>query len=231
MTGFARYAIYYAPPADSALWRFGSAWLGRDAETGEAPPRPDIPGLPASAETLTRTPARYGFHGTLKPPFALAEGRKPAELEAAAGALAASLAPFEAPPLRLSALGPFLALTPSADSGALRDLAAACVRELDGVRALPSEAELAKRAAVGLTPSQEANLARWGYPWVMEEFRFHLTLTGALEPEAREATRRALAPHVAPLCAAPLPVREIALYGDPGGGAPFRLLRRLPLGG
>ncbi|MGM0584090.1 MAG: DUF1045 domain-containing protein [Pseudomonadota bacterium] len=231
MAGFARYAIYYAPPADSALWRFGSAWLGWDAEAGEAPPRPEIPGLPAPAETLTGTPRRYGFHGTLKPPFALAEDCAPQALETAAEALAAALAPFEAPPLRLSALGSFLALIPSADSPGLRGLAAACVRELDGFRAPPSEAELAKRAAPGLTPAQEANLARWGYPWVMDEFRFHLTLTGALEPEAREATRRALAPHVAPLCAAPLPVREIALCGDPGGGAPFRLLRRLPLGG
>ncbi len=69
-----RLAIYYAPPAGSALWDFGSAWLGLDAEAGEVPPRPDVPGLPDDPLALTVSPRRYGFHGTLKPPMFLAEG-------------------------------------------------------------------------------------------------------------------------------------------------------------
>lgn len=231
MDGFARYAIYYALPAGSALQRFGCAWLGWDAERGEAPPAPALTGLPAPREALTATPRRYGFHGTLKPPFALAAGRSAGELLAAARRLAARHAPFEAPPVTLRALGPFLALCPEAPCPALAALAADCVRELDGFRAPPEPAELDRRRAAGLSPGQAENLERWGYPHVLDEFRFHLTLTGALEAPDLAETRAALAPAVAPFAAAPLPVREIALFGDPGEGAPFRLLRRLPLGG
>ena len=40
----------------------------------------------------------------------------------------------------------------------------------------------------GLTDRQEALLTQWGYPYVMEEFRFHITLTGALDPAHLDAT-------------------------------------------
>ena len=71
-----RYAVYYAPAADSALWRFGSATLGYDALTGEdlpfaVPPGCDLALWPA----FTEEPRRYGFHATLKAPFELADGR------------------------------------------------------------------------------------------------------------------------------------------------------------
>lgn len=229
--GYARYAIYYAPEAGSPLWRFGSAWLGWDAETGEVPPRPEVSGLPAPAEDLTASPRRYGFHGTLKPPFALADGTAPAELLAAAEAMAARMIPFEAPPLALHALGRFASLRLSEPSEAMAAMAMTCVETLDRFRAPPSEAELERRRANPLSAEQEAMLARWGYPYVGPGFRFHLTLSSALSPEDLKATAAALAPHVAPFRAAPLAVREVALYGDPGGGAPFRLLRRLPFGG
>lgn len=229
--GYARYAIYYAPEAGSPLWRFGSAWLGWDAETGEVPPRPPVTGLPRAAEELTVSPRRYGFHGTLKPPFALAAGTDAAGLLAAAEAMAAGLVPFEAPALTLHAIGRFASLRLSAPSPEMAALAMTCVEALDAFRAPPSEAELARRRANPLSEEHEALLARWGYPYVGAQFRFHLTLSSALSPEDLAATSAALAPHVAPFCAGPLPVREAALYGDPGGGAPFRLLRRLPFGG
>ena len=231
MATWERLAISYAPPADSGLWAFGSAWLGWDAEAGAVPPRPAVEGLPEDPLSLTVSPRRYGFHGTLKPPFFLAEGTSAGELEREAEALAASLAPFEAPPLSLQTTGRFGFLGLSAPSPEMAALASACVERLDRFRAPPSQAELARRRKMSLTPAQEDNLARWGYPYVFEQFRFHLTLTSALAPRTLAATVEALAPHAAPFCEAPLPVREIALFGDPGGGAPFRLLRRLPLGG
>ena len=235
MEGFARYAVYWAPEAGSALWRFGSSWLGWDAEAGApaAPPaltEAEAAALPAPLAEITRTPRRYGFHATLKPPFALAEGRGAAELEAAAEALAAAIQPFEAAPLFLHARGRFASLRLAAASAELSALAAATVRELDAFRAPPAEEELARRRAAGLTPAQEDNLRRWGYPYVMESFDFHLTLSGPRDPEGLEAIAKVLGPRIAPFAAAPLVVREIALFGDPGGGAPFRLLRRLPLG-
>lgn len=232
MDGFARYAVYYAPPPGSALWRFGCAWLGWDAEAGRPAEMPDPPGLPAPREVLTRTPRRYGFHATLKPPFRLAPGRDPADLHAAVAALAAGFAPFDAPPLRFAALGGrFAALVPSAPSAPLAALAAACVTELDGFRAPPDADELARRRATALTPAQAALLDRWGYPYVLDQFRFHLTLSGPLESTALHALQTALGPVLDPLTAGPMPVRDLALFGDPGQGLPFRLLARLPLGG
>lgn len=231
MTGFVRYAVYYAPPAGSALWRFGSEWLGWDAEADAPAPQPTVAGLPAPLAEITAAPRRYGFHATLKPPFALAEGTRAEELIAAAEALAARTPAFEAPKLRLTAGRRFASLRLSEPCAEMTALAADCVEALDGFRAPPGEAELARRRRAGLTAAQEANLARWGYPYVMDEFDFHLTLSGPLQAAALAQVAEALAPRVEPLCRTSLPVTEIAIYGDPGEGAPFALMRRLPLGG
>ncbi|QDL91057.1 DUF1045 domain-containing protein [Paroceanicella profunda] len=229
-----RYGIYYAPPAGSALARFGADWLGWDAEAGRAC-RPDpMPELPLDWESVTATPRRYGFHGTLKPPFALAPGTDVQGLLAAVEALAAGIPAFGIPPFAPSLEHGFLSLRPSGPSEALEALAADCVRALDRFRAPPSEAELARRRKAALSPAQEAHLARWGYPYVMEQFRFHLTLSGHLGPEDAAALRDALRPLLAPLTApgrtAPEPVRELCVFGDPGDG-PFHLLHRVPLTG
>jgi len=118
---------------------------------------------------------------------------------------------------------------PTEAAPALDALAAACMRGLDRYSAAPERAELDQRRARGLTPRQEAHLTRWGYPYVLDEFRFHLTLSGRLragEEEALIATVNALAaPHLAPV----LQLDDICLFGDPGAGGSFRLLRRYPL--
>ena len=101
--------------------------------------------------------------------------------------------------------------------------------EFDAYRAPPDAAELAKRHAAGLTPRQAELLARWGYPYVLDEFRFHLTLTGPIA-DAAERTRVAglLRPLVAPLLGQPMPVRELCLFHQPDRAAPFRLIQRFP---
>ena len=68
---FTRYAIYYLPPA-GALADFGARWLGWDVRRGAAAVQLDLPGL----RDATEAPRKYGFHGTLKPPFRLAEGQE-----------------------------------------------------------------------------------------------------------------------------------------------------------
>ena len=103
------------------------------------------------------------------------------------------------------------------------------MREFDRFRAPADAAELAKRRAAGLTKRQDELLMRWGYPYVMDEFRFHLTLTGKLADPMREALSRALASLTAPLCAAPVPVRDIVVFHQPDRGAAFRVLARCPL--
>ena len=230
MTTFRRFSLFWAPPSGSMLAGFGASWLGWDAEAGAFAPHPDVPALPVPVAEITAAPRRYGFHGTLKPPFRLRQGADTAGLDRAAAALAGRTVPFEAPPLALARIGSFIALVPSAPCPALGDLAAACVREPDHLRAPPDERELARRRAHRLSPRQEEHLARWGYPYVMDEFRFHLTLTGALGREHAGTVFDALKGLTAPFCAQPLPVTEICIFGERETGV-FQIIRRLPLTG
>lgn len=227
-----RFAIYFAPPEDSALWAFGNGWLGRDAATGEPRQRPAIPGFDAGRlEAMTRTAAGYGFHATLKPPFALAKGRTPEDLDVAARDFAAARGPLEAPPLELASLDGFVALRPAAPCGPLDRLAADCVSEFDPFRAAPSDTEIARRRENGLTPTQDRLLMDWGYPYVFEEWRFHMTLTCRLSDGERRALMAALAPRVAPLCSEPLVIGSVCLFRQEDRASPFRLSARYPLGG
>ncbi|WP_404817676.1 DUF1045 domain-containing protein [Salipiger thiooxidans] len=227
MQEFTRFAIYYAPEP-GALADFTAAWLGWDAATGTACSHPEVPGLPRPVAEITATPRKYGFHGTLKPPFRLTGSR--AALERDLAALAARLAPAEMPGLALSRLGSFLALTPQGDTAPLSRLAAEVVRGLDAHRAPASEAELARRRKARLSPEHEENLLRWGYPYVMDAFRFHLTLSGRLEPDELEAVAQALEPVLAPLLPTPFCVAELCLFGEDRVGR-FHLLHRYALAG
>jgi putative phosphonate metabolism protein len=230
MTSFRRYAVFWAPPRGSALARFGARWLGWDAEAGLPVPQLEVPGLPAPVPEITATPRRYGFHGTLKPPFRLAEATDFAALDGAVAGLAAKSGSFRGAPPTLTRIGRFIALVPSARSSALDALAERCVSGLDTFRAPSGEAELARRREHGLTSRQEEHLARWGYPYVLDEFRFHLTLTGGLAPEEGAAVFEALARLTEPFCAEPLPFDEICLFGEDEDGG-FHVLKRYALTG
>lgn len=229
MENFVRYAVY-AAPEPGPLAEFAAAWLGWDPEAGRAQAHPEIAGLPAPVSELTATPRKYGFHATLKPPFRLAEGSEPEALGADLADLAASLSPVRLDGLALHRLGGFLALTPEGDTSALARLAAETVTRLDHHRAPPGEGELARRRAANLSPAQEANLARWGYPYVMDEFRFHFTLTGKLTPAASEAVEAVLAPVIAPLLPRPFTVSALVLFGEAADGM-FHILHRYALTG
>ena len=227
MDTHSRYAVYYLPPAGGALAAFGAAWLGWDVDRACPVPHPDL-GLPAAA--MTETPRKYGFHATLKPPFRLAGGKDRAGLEAALAGLAAGIAPIGLEGLAINRLGGFLALTPKGETAALDTAAARIVTDLDPFRAPASADETARRRAAGLTPAQERNLAEWGYPYVLDEFRFHMTLTGRLpEPEA-EAALPVLSRALAPILAGPAILSEIALVGQRPDGR-FETLHRYALTG
>lgn len=227
----ARYAIYFAPPRAGALWRFGSAAIGYDAESGETPALALKRFDPESWAAATAEPRRYGFHGTLKAPFRLAAGRSEAELAAACAAFAGARVSFACAGLELKAIGRFLALTPIHPCAALDRLAGACVETFEPFRAPLSTAETERRLRAPLTERQKDNLARWGYPYVFEDFRFHMTLTGPLDEETRSRAQAELAGHfVASTADGPLIVPGIALFRQEEGG-PFRLVARYPFGG
>ncbi len=222
-----RLALYWAPAGDDPLHARGSAWLGRDAESGAAIAQPAVDGIDLAQ--ATDDPRRYGLHATLKAPFRLAQGY--AAARAATAALAARLAPFDLPPLAVHDLDGFLALRERAPCPPLHALADACVSELDAHRVPPDAAEIARRRPERLPPAQRAHLDRWGYPYVFEEWRFHVTLTRRLDAAEKSVLMPAVtaflgdAPHRARRVAA------ISLFVQPTPGAPFTIAERLPLRG
>jgi putative phosphonate metabolism protein len=227
-----RYAVYYAPPRDSDLWRLAQCWLGRDCESGATLTQPALEGWSATeVAAVTESPRRYGFHATLKAPFRLAPGCAFGDLHDSLSAFAARQRPFRAPPLKVSAIGPFLALTLSAPSPEMEALAAAAVEDLEPLRAPLSAQDLQRRLAAGLTARQEDLLRRWGYPYVFDAFRFHMTLSGPI-PDAlrREALQTKLAALFRPVLGDPVPVREVCLYSQDSADQPFALVERFGLG-
>jgi len=227
---FQRYAIYYAPPATADWGGFATRWLGWDMATGAEVPHPEVAGLPLPVQEITATPRKYGAHATIKPPFRLAGGMTREGLEAACAALCATQAPLRMEGLALARLGRFLALRPKGDTTALNALAATVVEALDPFRAPAPEAELVHRRAAGLSPAQEENLARWGYPYVMGQFRFHITLSGKLPKPALGAVETALSRDLVPLLPTPFGIRDLALVGADAAGR-FHLIHRYALSG
>ncbi len=227
MRSDARVAVYYAPLPDDALFAAGATWLGRDPESGAPVPQPDISGV----EEVTAEPRLYGFHATLKPPMRLAEGRQWFDVVEAATKLADRIAPFELPRLAVHDLFGFLALRETVPCAALQALADACVEQLDPLRALPSDAELARRRRGNLTPRQDAMLLRWGYPYVFDTWSFHMTLTRRLTAEEKQRYQPLAEAHVARAIAMPRRVTDICLFVQPLPGAPFVIEQRLKLRG
>lgn len=221
---FTRYAIYFTPAA-GPLSDFGAAWLGWDAERGAAVAHPEISDLPAPIAEITEAPRRYGLHATIKPPFRLAKGSTEADLVAAFASFCATTAAVALSGVDIAPLGRFLALVPKGDQDAALGLATATVAALDSFRAPLAPAELARRRVAGLTAAQEALLLRWGYPYVMDAFRFHITLTGKQPRSALCATRAVLAQHLTPLLPCPFLIDALSLMGEDDAGY-FHLILR-----
>ncbi len=227
-TGFgprSRVALYYAPAGDDPLWARAVAWLGRDPATGAEVAQPDIPGLAA----ITGDAASYGFHATLKPPFRPRPGVSWDALRAEVRALAASVPAFPLPPLEVRDLFGFLALTETEPSPALQALCDVCVAWPDALRAPPDDGELARRRRMGLAPAEDANLLRWGYPYVFSAWFFHMTLSRKLTEAEHAVYGAAAEAWFAEALEAPRAVSDIAIFMQPAPGDPFDLVERVAL--
>lgn len=227
MTLFPRYAIYYAPDADSELHRFGSELLGYDAFSGEAQPFPaDVLSHAPDWAALTSDPRKYGFHATLKAPFALAAGKIEDDLVASCMAFAATprTLPVITPTVR--AIGAFIAVVPDAPSAPLGVLAQECVEAFESLRAPMTPEDRARRNPESLTKRQIEQLDRFGYPYVGDDFRFHMTLTGRLPDERREQVLAMLNDRFAALAIETLPINRIALFRQRDAASRFTNIRQ-----
>ena len=92
--------------------------------------------------------------------------------------------------MKISRLGRFLAMTQDVQSNDVTELAASTVSYFDKFRAPLSDIDIEKRRRRRLTPQQDALMLRWGYPYVMQEFKFHMTLTGPLAPNEIDAVEQ-----------------------------------------
>ena len=213
MPQFPRYAIYYAPDRAAPLHRFGAEVLGYDAGSGAAVAHPPVlrNGYPDWAD-ITAAPRKYGFHATLKAPFSLAPGVTEAELVAAC--LAFARLPRAIPLITpvVDMISGFTALIPSEPSPQLNMLAQDCVAAFDHFRAPMSPEDRARRNPAGLTSRQVAQLDRWGYPYVLDDFRFHMTLTGRLPVDRQADIVLLLRREFSRLDLAALKIDRIALF-------------------
>ncbi|HMK79214.1 MAG TPA: DUF1045 domain-containing protein [Xanthobacteraceae bacterium] len=227
----ARYAIYFTLPSDTALGRFGAAMLGYDCASGADVPQAALGDIaPDALKALTAEPRRYGFHATLVAPFRLGHGGE-AALLAAAAAFAKMQPPARLGKLAVTALGRFIALCPAQQQESIAALESACVHAFHPFRAPLGVAERERRLKARLTPRQIALMDRWGYPYVLDQYRFHMTLTGPLAEGQRDAMLRHLTHAYAPLADAAHAIDAISVLRQDGSGARFRVLNRLPLAG
>lgn len=224
MTRYARYAIYYAAEQDHPLWQFGNEWMGYNPETGE-----EVSGVGKDFQLLTQGPQKYGFHGTLKPPFALKDGYSVQDLDTAIYALVDCLQPIRSGPLKLASFGNFFSLVPSERFDGLKELASACVVSLDGFRDEQTAAQLKKRRAAGLNQQQEDYLLRYGYPYVLDAFRFHLTLSGRLDDDQINRLTPTLKELTSPFCKNDFEINQLCLFAEPADGGRFHLIKRYSL--
>lgn len=187
-----RYAIYYTPPPFSRLAGFGAGILGYDCFHGADVPHPALTGIEREILALmTVEPRRYGFHATIVAPFIL-ERYSEAELGEAIAAFARVHAPVPFGSLAVDTMGPFIVLAAARETGGIAKLAEHCLKAFDGYREPISAADRERRLLGGLTPRQIALMDRWGYPYVLDEFRFHMTLAGPVPAEQIETFKASL---------------------------------------
>ncbi|MEO0341935.1 MAG: DUF1045 domain-containing protein [Pseudomonadota bacterium] len=222
---YTRFAIYFCPEPTTKLAEFGRDWLGWDIDAGDTVPQPSFAGF--DLKTVTERPQKYGFHGTIKAPFRLLEGADLATLQTMADRFAKRSKSFEIPALHVSKIGQFLAITEVEPCLHLRNMAAEAVRFFEPCRAELTEEDLIRRRKSKLTPTQDALLVKWGYPYVFDAFQFHLTLSGPLDSETQTRVKDAAESMLGDTLATAQPCNSISVCAERADGRFIRLSRHV----
>ncbi|PAP96807.1 DUF1045 domain-containing protein [Mesorhizobium wenxiniae] len=226
-----RYAIYFTPRQDEPLARIAANWLGRDPFGAATRPVEAVGELSAAEVAFhTASARRYGFHATLKAPFRLASSETEAALRAALDDFALATPVVTIPRLVVSQIDGFFALVPEGPLPALNRFADDVVRDFDRFRAPLTEAEIERRSPDSLKPDEFRNLCQWGYPYVFETFRFHMTLSGRASLQESPRLRAAIDSLFAQVLQRPVPVDALTLFVETEPGAPFMMLSHHALG-
>jgi putative phosphonate metabolism protein len=217
-----RCAINFTPTPDDRLTVAAVQWLGRDAFTGQRIEGVETAGiLERDRAFLTAPPRRYGFHATLKAPFHLAAGEDLASLAAALDEFVARCQAVVLPAMQIALIDDYYALIPAGQSPDLLALAEDIVTSFDRFRAPLAEADFARRWRTRLGERELNQMLRWGYPFIFEDYRFHMTLTGPVPRLEREHVLVVLEHHFGALATAPLNIGQLALFIEPEPYAPL----------
>ena len=220
-----RYAIYFSAKTGTSLDLASISWLGRDARTGAETPCATISGINADRfYELTADARHYGFHGTLKAPFHLVDGATETDLLECAENFAQNCHHFQMPSLQVSTIAGFLALVPRENSESLQRHAFNCVRAFDHLRAPLTEQDYARRKWDTLTQSQKDNLVQWGYPYVDDEFRFHMTLTSRVQGKESELLQGAARRHFESSLSARLECSSLTIFAQKDRSSAFQVI-------
>ena len=226
-----RYAVYFAPNVEQQWWADASQWLGRCAVSQQLNVQPLIAGVSAKRfAELTEHPRRYGFHATMRAPFVLTSQYQPTDLIDRVNMLCRDVKPFVLPRLQVTLMDQFLALVPERHAAQVTLLEEQCVKVLNDCAEPLGPEELSRRRSAGLSAQEDALLLRWGYPYVLERYRFHCSLTGSLakaSPKEVSALTQAAHQHFDHL--PPCVFDALAIFVEPTRGADFVLLQQCPL--
>jgi len=165
-SAIARYAVYFAPSDQSQLGAFGLHVLQRGACENDHPLR----------QKVTEKAAHYGFHSTFKAPMELAKGCTEQGLLDAVDAYSKTKQRVRLTGLQPEIVNGFHALT-LPESPEVDDFAADVMRTFEPFRAPLTEADRQRRHPDKLSARQRQYLESYGYPHVLEEFHFHMTLS------------------------------------------------------
>ncbi|MXQ13332.1 DUF1045 domain-containing protein [Microvirga makkahensis] len=220
-----RAAIYFTPSKNDPLTLRAAEWLGRDAFDDRIVRDPD-----PKIDVLVSEPVRYGFHATLKAPFRLADGTTLNDLDRELAAFAQRTQAVALGTLAVTRLDSFFALTVQTAHPRLLQFEEAIRITFEPFRAPLTEQEAARRNPQNLSERQKANLSRWGYPYVGQDFRFHMTLTNSIvdEDEAAQVAKR-LHSQFNPILETPVVIDALALFVELEPRAPFYVHSRHPL--
>jgi hypothetical protein len=126
--------------------------------------------------------------------------------------------------------GECLAFTLDNPMDAVAAVASHCVQDLRPLSAPLTPVDIARRRRAELSSQQDAYMLQWGYPYVFEEFRWHMTLSGPLTHHSamqREHFRLGALQHFESL--PPMSLDGLALFRESAPGDAFEYVARWPL--
>jgi 2'-5' RNA ligase len=228
---YPRYAIYFTPPPSSPLARFGASVIGYDCFERIDVAHPHTKSLNGKTfARITAEPRKYGFHATLVAPFHL-ERVTEDDLVSALSDFTGDNLPIDVGPLTVDTIGAFIALKPETKVPKVDKLAAALVEFFDPYRASLGEADRVRRMTAHLSPRQRELLGRWGYPFVFDQFRFHMTLTNSLQASELASVKSALAELYGTIARNHVELDALSLVRQDGPDGRFYLVARKGLKG